>query len=99
VTAIEDASRGTRLVLAAFLAVPVALGVTAVFPQGARPPVFVVGLAVIAGLGVWGGLLARRALLAGTERTGRTILVGIAGLTLGVVAALSCLSATVTALF
>lgn len=89
----EQASRGLRLVLAGIVTIPAAVGVTAAFPEGARRAVFIIGLGLVAGLCIAGGLAARKALLAGTTRVGRSVLGGIAGLTLGVVAAVSFVTA------
>ncbi len=75
------------------MAIPAALGVTAAFPEGARRAVFIAGLGPVAALCIAGGLAARKALLGGTSRIGRSVLVGITGLTLGVVAAVSLVTA------
>lgn len=79
--------------LAGIVAIPAALGVTAALPAGARRAVFIPGLGLVAALCIAGGLAAREALLAGTTRVGRSVLVGIAGLTLGVVTAVSFVTA------
>ena len=89
---------GTRFVLASIAAVPAALAITAIVPAGARPGVFVAGLAVVATLGVVGGLRARTALLRGVPHTVRTTAIAIVGLTVGAVAAISCLAAAVRVL-
>ena len=46
-------------------------------------------MSAVAALGIAGGLIGRRALQEGTPHTGRTILVSIVGLTVGVTAGLS----------
>jgi allophanate hydrolase subunit 1 len=81
------------------LALPLAIVLAGIVPRGLRTAVFVMGLGVVAGLCVAGGLQARAALLAGTPRTARTIVVAITGLTLGGVAAIGVLTSTVGSLF
>lgn len=81
------------MVLVGIVSIPAAVGVTAAFPEGARRAVFITGLGLVAALYIAGGLAARKALLAGTTRVGRSVLVGITGLTLGVVAAVSFVTA------
>lgn len=63
---------------------------TAAFPEGARPAVFLVGVAVTAALALWGGIRARRALLENAPATGHAVAIAWIGLTIGVTAAVFC---------
>ena len=76
-----------------FVAVPLSIMIgflillVVVVPQGWRLAIYLTGLFAIAGVAIWGGLLARRALVGGTSLTVRAIAGMWLGLTVGVTAA------------
>jgi hypothetical protein len=98
-TARANPRAGGVLVLAGLAALVVTIAITAAFPTGARPAVFIAGLAVAGTLWIWGGLQARAALIRGVPHTARTIVLGIVAFTMGGVAAIGCLSGLLTAAF
>jgi hypothetical protein len=87
------ATAGIRLVVAGIAMLPASVALTAAFPTAARPAVFIIGLGAVAGLCIAGGIQARGALLSGVIHTGRTVVVGIVGLTMGGVAAIAFVTA------
>jgi hypothetical protein len=95
----EEASLGFRLVLAGFAAFPVALALTAPFPTGARPAIFIAGLVAAGAICGAGGVLARRALTRGTSKTARTVATGIVGLMFAAIAGVTLVTALVGAFF
>jgi hypothetical protein len=82
----RSARRGWLLALASVPAVPVLILLVVVVPQGWRLAIYLTGLFAIAGVAIWGGLLARRGLVGGTSLTVRAIAGMWLGLTLGVTA-------------
>lgn len=82
------ARRGLLLSLACIPAVPALVVLLTLTPEGWRLAVYLLGLAGIAAVAIWGGLMARRALLEGTALTWRAVAGAWIGLTLGVTAAL-----------
>ena len=91
--AIARATLAFRLTLACLLAVPVSIALVGLLPVGGRGAGLFVSMLTVAALGIAGGLVGRRALQEGTAHTGRTIVVSIVGLTVGVTAAISVLLA------
>jgi hypothetical protein len=67
----------------------------AVLPQGARGIAFELGLLCAAAAALWGGVLARQALQAGTHRTLRAYTAAILGLVVGITMVLLCISAAI----
>jgi hypothetical protein len=87
-----EARRGLLFALAAMALLPAIVAVVAVVPQGARGAVFELGLLCAAALAIWGGVVARHALQAGTERTATAYAGSIVGLVAGITIALVALS-------
>ena len=81
------ARRGLLLALACVLASPILVVLLTAAPAGWRRAIFLVGLAGIAALAIWAGLMARKALVDGTALTWRASAGMWIGLTLGVTAA------------
>jgi hypothetical protein len=81
-----DARRGLVLAVAGVVAVPATATLLAAAPNGARAPVYLLGLAAIAATSCAGGLLGRRALTAGTALRARALTATIVGLWLGLTA-------------
>lgn len=82
--------RPTVAVVGSILWAPVAVGLTAAFPEDARPAVFLAGVAVTSALALWGGIRARRILLEDTPAKARAAAVSWTGLTVGVTAGVFC---------
>lgn len=97
-TPTQEARLATRLVLSALVAIPAAVAITAAFPTGLRPAVFLTGLAGAGALGLIGGMRARRLIVQGTDRPVRIILSAIVGLTVGLVAGIAIVAATLGAI-
>jgi uncharacterized membrane protein YfcA len=81
------ARRGFGLALVGAIGIPVLVAVVAALPQGGRKAVFVVGLAAIAAVCLWGGAMARSALGTTTTHRGRAIVGTFVGFIVGVTAA------------
>jgi len=81
-----SASLGFWLAIAGVALLPVTLAAIGASPQGARATVFLLGLAATAAVSIWGGVLCRRALSAGTSHTARAIAGGVLGLVVGATA-------------
>jgi hypothetical protein len=81
------ARRGFALALAGWIGVPVLVGLLAALPQGSRKAVFVLGLAAVGGACLWGGALARAAMMGATAYRGRAVAATFLGFFLGVTAA------------
>ncbi len=86
------ARRGLLFALGAIALLPVIVAVVAVVPQGARGAVFELGLVGAAALAIWGGVVARHALQAGTGRPTTAYAGAIVGLVVGITIALVALS-------
>jgi hypothetical protein len=82
-------------VAAAVLWLPILLLLLVPVPVGARPPLFVAGLAVSAALALWGGIRGRRALLEDTPSKVRAAVIAWLGLLLGGTTAVFCVWATI----
>jgi uncharacterized membrane protein YfcA len=89
VTPADDAHarRGFALALGGAAGIPVLVVLVAVLPQGWRKAVFVVGLAAVGAVCLWGGAVARSAIGAPTSHSGRAVVGTFLGLILGVTAA------------
>jgi hypothetical protein len=88
-TPVDDARarRGFALALAGAGGIPVLVAVLVALPQAWRTTVFVLGLAGIGAVCIWGGAMARSALTASTTHRGRAVVGTFLGLILGVTAA------------
>jgi hypothetical protein len=86
------ARRGLLFALVAIALLPVIVAIVAIVPQGARGVVFELGLLCAAALAIWGGVVARHALQAGTERTATAYAGSIVGLVVGITITLVALS-------
>ena len=74
------ARRGLMFAIGAIALLPIIVAVVTVVPQGARGAVFELGLLCAAALAIWGGVVARRAVQAGTGRTATAYAGSIVGL-------------------
>jgi len=81
------ARRGVRTAVAGALLLPVTLVLVVITPQAGRAAVFEVGLVACAALSVRGGVLARRALAAGTDRVATAFAGAMVGFVVGTTAA------------
>jgi hypothetical protein len=92
-----DASARAGLWLAVVGAglLPVTVLAVGLAPQGARTWVFLLGLSMAATVSIWGGVLARRALIAGTTHRARATIGAVLGLLVGATAAMLALWAFV----
>jgi hypothetical protein len=86
------ARRGLLFALGAIALLPLIVAVVAIVPQGARGGVFELGLLCAAALAIWGGVVSRHALQAGTGRTATAYAGSIVGLVVGITIALVALS-------
>jgi hypothetical protein len=89
------ARRGLLFAIGALALVPVVLGLVTAVPQGARGAVFEVGLLCAATVAIWGGVLARHALQAGTQRIVIAYAAAILGLVIGITLVLVFISSAV----
>lgn len=83
-----DARRGLALAVGGALLLPLTIGSVGLSPAAARAWVFELGCAAAAGVSLWGGLCARRAVLSGTDRTGTAFVAATLGFTVGVTSTL-----------
>lgn len=90
-----DARRGLLFVVAAIVLLPVVVAVVAAVPQGARGAAFELGLLCTAGVALWGGVVARHALQAGTRRVVAAYTAAIVGLVVGITAILVGISTAI----
>jgi hypothetical protein len=86
------ARRGLLIALGAIALLPIIVAVVTVVPQGARGAVFELGLLCAGALAIWGGVVARHALHAGTGRPASAYAGSIVGLVTGITIALVALS-------
>jgi hypothetical protein len=89
------ARRGLLIVAGALVLVPVVVAIVAAVPHGARGAVFEVGLLLAAAVALWGGVLARQALQAGTHRLATAYAAAILGLIVGITLVLMAISAAI----
>jgi len=89
------ARRGLLFVLGAIALLPVVLAIVAAMPQGARGAVFELGLLCAAALAIWGGVVARHALQAGTRRAVTAYTAAILGLVVGITLVLVGISSAI----
>ncbi len=80
------AGRALAFASVACLVVPALVVTIAVLPQGARRIAFLLGLAVVASLGMVSGVAGRRALLQGTRHRWRAVVGSWLGFTVGITA-------------
>ena len=78
------ARRGLLFVLGGIALLPVVVAAVAAIPQGARGAVFELGVLCAAAVAIWGGVLARHALQAGTQRAVTAYAAAILGLVIGI---------------
>lgn len=74
---------------------PVVVAIVAAVPQGARGAVFELGLLCAAAVALWGGVVARHALQAGTQRMVTACAAAILGLVVGITLVLVFISSAV----
>jgi len=89
------ARRGLLLVLGSIALVPVVLALVAAVPIGARGAVFELGVLAAAAVALWGGVVARQALQAGTRRLATAYAAAIVGLIVGITFVLVGISAAI----
>jgi len=82
----RDATRGLVLSVVGLLLAPALLVLLAALPPGTRKAAYLASLGVIAAVSLTGGVIARRALGAGTTKMGRAVAGAMLGLTVGVTA-------------
>jgi hypothetical protein len=80
----DEATRGAWMALAGCLIVPATVVVVAVAPQDTRVAVFLVGFTLAATVAIAGGVVSRRALLAGTPHRVRAFVAAVGGLVVGI---------------
>jgi len=78
------ARRGLLFVLGGIALLPVVVAAVAAIPQGARGAVFELGVLCAAAIAIWGGVVARHALQAGTQRAVSAYAAAILGLVIGI---------------
>jgi hypothetical protein len=83
-----DARAGLWLAVVGAGLLPITVIAVGLVPEGARWWVLLVGLSMVATLSIRGGLLARRALVAGTVHRARAIVGAVLGLLVGATAAM-----------
>ena len=89
------ARRGLLFVVGAVVLLPVVVAIVAAVPHGARGAVFELGLLLAAAAALWGGVLARQALQAGTERLATAYAAAVVGLIVGITVVLMVISAAI----
>ena len=89
------ARRGLLTVIGSIALVPLVVAIVAAVPNGARGAVFELGLLGAAAIALWGGLVARHALQAGTQRLGTAYAAAILGLVVGITLILMGISAAI----
>jgi hypothetical protein len=82
----DDARRGLRLALVGLGGIPLTIALVGLAPRRLRAGLYLVGLAAVALVSVFGGIRARRALSAGTALRARAIVGTILGLWIGITA-------------
>ena len=89
------ARRGLLFVVGAIALVPVVVAAVAATPQSARGAVFELGVLCAAAVAIWGGVLARHALQAGTRRAVTAYAAAILGLVFGITLVLVGISSAI----
>jgi hypothetical protein len=89
------ARRGLLFVLGGIALLPVVVAAVAAIPQGARGAVFELGVLCAAAIAIWGGVVARHALQAGTQRAVSAYAAAILGLVIGITLVLVGISSAV----
>jgi hypothetical protein len=90
-----DARRALLFVLGAIALLPVVLAVVAAMPYGARGAIFELGVVCAAALAIWGAVVARQALQAGTQRAVTAYTAVILGLVVGITLVLVGISSAI----
>jgi len=90
-----DARRALLFVLGAIALMPVVVTIVAAMPEGWRGAVFEVGVLCAAALAIWGGVVARHALQAGTQRAVTAYTAVILGLVVGITLVLVGISSAI----
>jgi hypothetical protein len=83
-----DARLSVRLAVLGVGFVPLTIVAVGLAPQGARPWIFLTGLALTATVSIWAGFAGRRALGEGTSRTALAVAASGVGFVVGATAAL-----------
>lgn len=89
------ARRGLLFVVGSIALLPVVLALVTAVPEGARGAVFELGLIGAAAVALWGGVVARHALQAGTQRLVTAYAAAILGLVVGITLVLLAISAAI----
>ena len=89
------ARRGLLFVIGALALMPVVVAIVAALPQGARGAVFEIGLLCAAAVALWGGVVARHALQAGTRHMVTAYAAAILGLVVGITLVLVFISSAI----
>jgi hypothetical protein len=89
------ARRGLVFVLGSIALVPVMVALVAALPKGARGAVFELGLLCVAAIAIWGGVVARHGLQAGTQRTLTAYVAAVLGLVVGITMVLVGISSAI----
>jgi hypothetical protein len=89
------ARRGLLFVGGSIALLPVVLALVTAVPEGARGAVFELGLIGTAAVALWGGVVARHALQAGTRRLATAYAAAILGLVVGITLVLVGISAAI----
>jgi len=89
------ARRGLLFVLGAIAILPVVVAAVAAMPRGARGAVFEFGVFCAAAVAIWGGVVARHALQAGTQRAVTAYAAAILGLVIGITLVLVAISSAI----
>ena len=90
-----NARRGLLFVVGSIALLPGVLALVTAVPEGARGAVFELGLIGAAAVGLWGGVVARHALQAGTQRLVTAYAAAILGLVVGITLVLLAISAAI----
>jgi uncharacterized membrane protein len=84
----DRATRGLWLAFGGLALVPASLLLVALVPEGARVWTFLIGLGAVAAMSLHGGWIAKQAFASGSKHRGRAFVGAIAGLGLGLTAAM-----------
>ena len=89
------ARRGLAFVVGAIVLVPLVVALVVAVPQGARGAIFELGLLAAAAVALWGGVVGRHALQAGTRRLATAYAAAVLGLVVGITLVLVCISSAI----
>jgi len=90
-----DARRALLFVVGAIAVLPAVLAIVTAVPHGVRGAVFELGMLGAAVVAIWGGVVARHALQAGTRRVVTAYAAAILGLVVGITLVLVFISSAV----